>query len=104
MIEIKKDNIEKILAENETLILKFQANWCGPCKMLGPIFEELSKENEGVFIGNVNVDENSEIGLKYKVRGIPCVIALKNGQEIDGSRNVGLKPKSVYQELIDSIK
>ena len=82
-------------------IVDFWASWCGPCKMLGPIFEELSDDYEGdprVKFVKVNTDENMELSFKYKIRGIPCVKVFKNGEEVETS--VGLVPKDVLEDLL----
>lgn len=82
-------------------VVDFWAPWCGPCKMLGPIFEELSKDYEGnpkVKFVKVNTDENMELSFKYKIRGIPCVKVFRNGEEIDGQ--IGFVPKEVLENLV----
>ena len=82
-------------------IVDFWAPWCGPCKMLGPIFEELSNDYEGnanVKFVKVNTDENMELSFKYKIRGIPCIKVFKEGQEVETS--VGLVPKEELEDLV----
>ena len=82
-------------------VVDFWAQWCGPCKMLGPIFEELSNEyadNPGIKFVKVDTDENMELSFKYRIRGIPCIKIFKNGEEIETS--VGLVPKDELEDLV----
>lgn len=82
-------------------VVDFWAQWCGPCKMLGPIFEELSNDyadNPKIKFVKVDTDENMELSFKYKIRGIPCIKIFKNGEEIETS--VGLVPKEELEELV----
>lgn len=82
-------------------VVDFWAPWCGPCKMLGPIFEEISNDyadNPKIKFVKVNTDENLELSFKYKIRGIPCIKVFKNGEEIETS--VGLVPKEVLDDLV----
>ena len=82
-------------------VVDFWASWCGPCKMLGPIFEEISNDyadNPKIKFVKVNTDENMELSFKYKIRGIPCIKVFKNGEEIETS--VGLVPKEVLDDLV----
>lgn len=81
-------------------VVDFWAEWCGPCRMIGPIIEELSKEYEGkVVVGKVNVDHNPEVSMKFGIRSIPTVLILKNGEVVD--KQVGVTTKKV---LVDKIE
>jgi len=101
-LEVTNSNVKDVLAQNEITVLDFWAPWCGPCRMLGPIIEELAAANEGISIGKVNVDENGELGLTYSVRGIPTIIFFKNGEVVE--KIVGVKSKAELQAKIDSLK
>ena len=103
-LEVTDGNIEKVLGQNELTVLDFWAPWCGPCRMLGPIIDELSTEevNKAVTIGKINVDENNLTASKYGVRSIPTVIFLKGGEVVD--KLIGSHPKAVVQAKIDSLK
>jgi len=101
-IEVTDANIKEVLTQNEITVVDFWAPWCGPCRMLGPIIEELAASNEGITIGKVNVDENSASAVEYGVRGIPTVIFFKNGEVVD--KIVGVKSKADLQAKIDSLK
>ena len=98
MIELNQTNYEKETTKGP-VIIDFWAEWCGPCKMLGPIFDELSQEITDVKFAKVNVDENQDIAGNLGVRGIPTLVLLKDGQEID--RIVGFLPKPQLKKKIE---
>lgn len=99
-IEFTDTNFQETVLDNGKLsVVDFWAPWCGPCKMVGPIIEELSKEYDGqVSIGKVNVDENPEISQKYGVRNIPTILFIKDGEVVD--KHVGAAPKNVLAKKI----
>ena len=83
------------------LALSLAAPWCGPCRMVGPIIDEVSNDYEGkAVVGKVDVDANQEFAAKYGVRNIPTVLVFKNGEIV--SRQVGVSPKQVYTDAIDA--
>ncbi|MEZ5044202.1 MAG: thioredoxin [Saprospiraceae bacterium] len=82
-------------------VVDFWAEWCGPCRMIGPIIEELSTEYENkALIGKVNVDDNPEISMKYGIRSIPTILILKDGEVVD--KQVGVTTKKVLAQKIDA--
>ena len=84
---------ELVLDSDKVAIVDFWAEWCGPCKAIGPMIEELSKEYEGkAIVGKVDVDSNPETAMKYGTRNIPTILFIKNGQVVD--KQVGAVPKS----------
>jgi len=101
-LEITDATFDKIVLQSDKPVLvDFWAAWCGPCRMVGPIIDELSKEYDGkAVVGKVDVDNNQEFAAKYGVRNIPTVLLFKNGELVD--RKVGVSPKQVYTEAIDS--
>ncbi len=102
MIEKFTDSVfdEKVLKSDKLTIVDFSAEWCGPCRMVAPIIHELATEYEGrLQAGEVNVDENPGITVKYGIRNIPTVLFIKNGQVVD--KQVGAVPKSVFKGLVE---
>lgn len=100
MLELTESNFSKE-TKDKTIVIDFWAEWCGPCKAMAPVFEELSKELKNVTFAKVNVDNNQEIASKFNVMGIPTFIILKNGKEVD--RIVGSNPKSVLKSKIEAV-
>ena len=93
---------EVVLKSDKPVLVDFWATWCGPCRMLGPVIEELATEYEGrVVVGKVDVDNNQEFAAKYGVRNIPTVLVFKDGEVV--GRQVGVAPKKTYTDTLDSL-
>ena len=103
MIHINNENFEAEVVKSKTLvIIDFFADWCGPCKMMAPVFEELSEEYKGKLkFVKANVDENNDLATKFEISGIPALVLAKNGKEID--RITGFLPKPALKDAIDSL-
>ncbi|HPC98866.1 MAG TPA: thioredoxin [Bacteroidales bacterium] len=95
-LEVNDANFDEVVLKSDKLVLvDFWAEWCGPCRMIAPIMEEISKEYEGkVLVVKCNVDNNTQTPEKYNVRNIPTVLFVKNGNVAD--KQVGAVPKSVF--------
>ena len=93
---------EVVLQSDKPVMVDFWAAWCGPCRMVGPIIDELSNEYDGkAIVGKVDVDANQEFAAKYGVRNIPTVLVFKNGELV--GRQVGVAPKQTYAEALDAV-
>jgi thioredoxin 1 len=100
-LEITDSNFNDVISKNKTVLVDFWAEWCGPCRMIGPIIEELANEYEGkAIIGKLDVDSNQESSVKYGVRSIPTILTFKDGEIVD--RQVGAVPKKTLTNVIDS--
>ncbi len=94
VFEVTEQNFEKeVLNSKDTVLLDFWASWCGPCRMLSPVIEEISNEYfDKVKVGKVNVDEQSELAQKFGIMSIPTLMVFKNGEHID--TKIGVRPKT----------
>lgn len=91
----------EVLDSNKLTVIDFWAEWCGPCRAIGPVIEELSKEYaEKVNIGKVNVDHNPNLSVQYGITSIPAILFIKNGQIVD--KQIGAVPKSALDKKIQS--
>lgn len=92
---------ETALAEDTVSVVDFWAEWCGPCRMVGPVIEELAKDYEGkVVVGKVDVDANPQTSMNYGVRSIPTILIIKNGEVVD--KHVGVATKEALSKKIDA--
>ena len=94
---------EKVLDSEKLSVVDFWAEWCGPCRAIGPVIEELSKEYDGkVNIGKVNVDHNPQVSMNYGITSIPAILFVKGGQVVD--KLVGAQPKANFVKKIEQHK
>ena len=102
-LQITDSNFEEtVLKSDKPVMVDFWAAWCGPCRMVGPIIDELSEEYEGkAIIGKVDIDSNQQYAAQFGVRNIPTVLVFKDGELVD--RKVGVSSKNDYAQAIDKL-
>lgn len=99
--EFTDSNFEETALKGGLAVVDFWAEWCGPCRLIGPIIEDLHKEYDGkALIGKLNVDDNPSITMKYQVRSIPTILILKDGEVVD--KHVGTATKAALVEKINA--
>ena len=101
-LQITDANFEELVNSDKPMVLDFWAEWCGPCRMVGPIIDELATEYEGrVTIGKMDVDNNNDVVAQFGIRNIPTVLFFKDGQVVD--KQVGAAPKPTFVSKIDAL-
>lgn len=101
-LQITDATLDDVLKSDKLVVIDFWAEWCGPCKMIGPIIDEIGEEyQDKVVVGKVDVDNNNEATVKYGIRSIPTVLFIKNGEVVD--KVVGAGAKSLFTGKIDKL-
>lgn len=101
-LEVTDTNFEELVNSGKPMVLDFWAEWCGPCRMVGPIIDELATEYEGkVTIGKMDVDSNNDVVAQFGIRNIPTVLFFKDGKMVD--KQVGAAQKSAFAAKIDAL-
>lgn len=100
-MELNDSNFDQIIKSDKPVLVDFWAEWCGPCKMIGPLVEELASDYEGkAVVAKLNVDENPQVTARFGVRSIPTLLVFKNGQIVD--KQIGAVPKSVLASKLQA--
>ncbi len=97
-LNINKEKFNEMINSNQTVLIDFYAEWCGPCKMLSPIINQIAQENENILVGKVNIDEQINLAQEYQVESIPTLLVFKNGQLVN--RSVGFQGKPQILEML----
>ena len=100
VLKIHNDNFRsEVLQSKKVVLLDFYADWCGPCRMLSPVIEEIAAENPDIKVGKVNVDENMDLANRFKVVSIPLLVVMKDGEVVN--KSLGVSPK---EEILAMLK
>ncbi len=99
VLKVNKSNFEEVMASEKTVLLDFYADWCGPCRMVSPLVDQIADEHPEYLIGKINVDEEGELAQKFDVMSIPTLVVIKNGEIV--SQNTGARPK---EQILDLLK
>lgn len=100
VLKVTKDNFNEVKNSDKTVLLDFYADWCGPCRMVSPIVDEIAEENPDVLVGKINVDEQQELASAFSVMSIPTLVVMRNGEIV--TKSMGAKPKAQIMAMLDS--
>lgn len=100
VLKVTKDNYFDVKNSDKTVLLDFYADWCGPCRMVGPIVDEIAEENPDILVGKINVDEQQELASAFGVMSIPTLVVLRNGEVV--TKSMGAKPKAQIMAMLES--
>lgn len=98
VLEITNENFDEIVKSNETVLIDFFAVWCGPCKIMSPVIDEIAEENAGITVGKCDVDEADELADKFEIMSIPTIMVFKNGEAVKTFNGVTDK-----QEIVNAL-
>ncbi len=98
-VKIQKENFQReVMESDKPVLLDFWASWCGPCRMVGPILEEIAAERPDIKVGKINVDEQQELAAAFRVMSIPTLVVMKNGKVV--SQSAGARPKAQILSML----
>ena len=98
VIHVNKENFDQVVNSGKTVLLDFYADWCGPCRMVGPILEQIAAERPDVKVCKVNVDEQRELAMRFNIMSIPTLMVVRNGQVVNTA--VGARPKAEILSML----
>ncbi len=98
VLNVTKSNFEEVKSSDKKVLLDFYAEWCGPCRMVSPIVDEIANENPDILVGKINVDQEPELAAAFSVTSIPMLVVMKDGKIINQS--LGARPKPQILELL----
>lgn len=99
VISVNKGNFDSVKNSEKTVLLDFYADWCGPCRMVSPIVDEIANENPQYFVGKINVDDEPELASAFGVASIPMLVVMKNGKIVNQS--AGARPKAQILAMLE---
>ena len=100
VLRVNKNNFDSIKNSDKPVLLDFYADWCGPCRMVSPIVDQIADERKDVMVGKINVDEEQELASAFGVFSIPCLVVLKGGKVV--KKSAGARPKAAILDMLDS--
>lgn len=99
ILSVNSNNFESVKSSEKTVLLDFYADWCGPCRMVSPLVDEIAEENPQYLVGKINVDNEPALAQAFGVASIPTLVVMKNGKVVD--RSVGARPKSQILAMLE---
>lgn len=99
VLKVTIDNYYEVKNSDKTVLLDFYADWCGPCRMVSPIIDEIAQENPQILVGKINVDEQQQLASAFSVMSIPTLVVMKNGEVV--AKSMGAKPKAQILSMIE---
>ena len=100
ILSVTKENMDTVKASEKPVLLDFYADWCGPCRMVSPLVDQIAEEREDILVGKINVDEQQELAIEFGVVSIPTLVVMKDGKEV--TRSMGAKPKAQILAMLDA--